>query len=446
MKKEIIGFLAGAAMFLHMGNASAMSLNVQDGDIAELLRSVARMGGINLILDQSVTGQVSLRVENSEPGEVIADVVRARGLSLTKEGNTWIVAGKNNLLGNFASVHVIPVKYAPLQDIRNAVALFLEQGGTKGTTEQKSASKSTSKKSTSDKAGETSSDKPLQDTTKTPSKSNRVLTDISTGSLLVYATAEEAEQIKQLVQQLDVPAKQISIETKVISMSRDDASKLGVQWEWSTLPQYVYSGDDDAERQVFKDSGMAGGIVSFGRGPKGKPYEWQYAATIEAMVSNGKAEVLSRPNITTLQGQEAVINIGGEVPVPTVSTTNSTVTTSIEYRPVGIILRCLPMVNEDGYITSRIHTEVSSPSYVEEMSAYSFQKRSADTMVRLKDGETMVIGGLISSEEVRSMSKVPFLGDIPILGNLFKSIHTSKENSELFIILKAEILKEQGQE
>ncbi|MBQ2410432.1 MAG: pilus assembly protein PilQ, partial [Selenomonadaceae bacterium] len=87
-----------------------------------------------------------------------------------------------------------------------------------------------------------------------------------------------------------------------------------------------------------------------------------------------------------------------------------------------------------------IHTEVSSPQYVEEMNAYSFQKRSADTMVRLKDGETMVIGGLISSEEIKSMSKVPFLGDLPILGNLFKSVHSSVANSEIFIILKAKIV------
>ena len=97
-------------------------------------------------------------------------------------------------------------------------------------------------------------------------------------------------------------------------------------------------------------------------------------------------------------------------------------------------------MNEDGYITSKIHTEVSSPQYVEEMNAYSFQKRSADTMVRLKDGETMVIGGLISSEEIKSMSKVPFLGDLPILGNLFKSVHSSVTNSEIFIILKAKIV------
>ena len=107
----------------------------------------------------------------------------------------------------------------------------------------------------------------------------------------------------------------------------------------------------------------------------------------------------------TLQGQEAIINIGSEVPVPTVSTTNATTTTSIKYREAGIILKCIPQVNEDGFITVKVHTEVSSPLYVSDMKAYRFQKRSADTIVRLKDGETMVIGGLIGSDEARQIEQ-----------------------------------------
>ncbi len=435
-----MGLIVGIGLLLQTENGMAMSLNVQNGEIGELLRSVARMGNINLILDESVRGQISLKLEDEEPAEIIQNVARARGLAITKEGSTWIVAVRGNLDRGFAQVHVIPVKYAPLEDLRQAAAMYFA-GNDNG---KALASATESKKKTSSKAAgsEVASTSTQENANIKPE--NRVLTDVSTGSLLVYGTADDGEAIRQLVKKLDVPASQISIETKVVSMSKENASKLGIQWDWTSLPQYNSSTDDSGNvtRPVFNNSGTAGGIVSFGKGPEGRPYEWQYSATLEALVTNGKAEVLSRPNIVTLQGQEAVINIGGEVPVPKVSTTNSTVTTSIEYRPAGIILKCRPMVNQDGYITSRIHTEVSSPQYVEEMNAYSFQKRSADTTVRLKDGETMVIGGLISSEEIKSMSKVPFLGDIPILGNLFKSIHTSKNNSEIFIILKASVIKD----
>ncbi len=435
-----MGLIVGIGLLLQTENGMAMSLNVQNGEIGELLRSVARMGNINLILDESVRGQISLKLEDEEPAEIIQNVARARGLAITKEGSTWIVAVRGNLDRGFAQVHVIPVKYAPLEDLRQAAAMYFA-GNDNGKalasateSKKKSNSKATGSEVVSTSTQENANIKP----------ENRVLADVSTGSLLVYGTADDGEAIRQLVKKLDVPASQISIETKVVSMSKENASKLGIQWDWTSLPQYNSSTDDSGNvtRPVFNNSGTSGGIVSFGKGPEGRPYEWQYSATLEALVTNGKAEVLSRPNIVTLQGQEAVINIGGEVPVPKVSTTNSTVTTSIEYRPAGIILKCRPMVNQDGYITSRIHTEVSSPQYVEEMNAYSFQKRSADTTVRLKDGETMVIGGLISSEEIKSMSKVPFLGDIPILGNLFKSIHTSKNNSEIFIILKASVIRD----
>ena len=128
------------------------------------------------------------------------------------------------------------------------------------------------------------------------------------------------------------------------------------------------------------------------------------------------------------------------MPVPTLSTTNTTTTTTLSYRQAGIILRYTPRVNADGFITAKVHTEVSSPVYVDELKAYKFQKRSADTMVRLKDGETMVIGGLIGSTESRSLSKVPFLGDLPILGAFFRSVRNSKSESEIMIFLTAHIL------
>ena len=143
-----------------------------------------------------------------------------------------------------------------------------------------------------------------------------------------------------------------------------------------------------------------------------------------------------------MQGKEAVINIGGSVPVPTVSTTNSTVTTSVQYKEAGIILRYTPKASDDGYITAKVHTEVSSPVYVESLKAYRFQERSADTTVRLKNNETMVIGGLIGEEESKSLSKVPFLGDLPILGAFFRNNKNSKTESELMIFLTASVLED----
>ena len=142
----------------------------------------------------------------------------------------------------------------------------------------------------------------------------------------------------------------------------------------------------------------------------------------------------------TVQGREAVINVGSSVPVQKTQTTNSTVTNSVEYRDAGIILKYTPRVNADGTITATIHTEVSTPQYVADLKAYRFNTRSADTTVTVRDGEPMVIGGLIGAEEANAVSKIPFLGDLPILGALFKNHRKSKTESELIIFLTAHVI------
>ena len=124
-----------------------------------------------------------------------------------------------------------------------------------------------------------------------------------------------------------------------------------------------------------------------------------------------------------------------------VDVSNSITTTSVEYHDAGIILKYTPRVNADGTITATIHTEVSTPQYVADMGAYRFNTRSADTTVTVRDGEPMVIGGLIGAEEAKSVSKIPFLGDLPILGALFRNHRKSKSESELVIFLTAKVLE-----
>jgi len=159
------------------------------------------------------------------------------------------------------------------------------------------------------------------------------------------------------------------------------------------------------------------------------------------LVTDGNANVLAKPKIIALNGKEAIINIGDRVPIPTTTTSNNITTTSVTYENVGIILRYTPYINVDGQITAKVHTEVSSPTYVTEMKAYKFTTRSADTEVRLKDGETMVIGGLIGKEELNSIRRVPLLADLPIVGRLFESVSKSRDETEVIIFLTARIVK-----
>ena len=410
-------------------SASANELEAVDVDIRNLLTSVALANNLNIVISDEVQGNVSVKLSNINAQDMIKIIVANNNYTYQFKDNViYISKGDKDI-----NLYTVQINYLELDKIAQTINLMLTGNLT---------------------------DK-IDDKDKKTAINNKVMIDESENTISFYGTLKQYEQIKNFLQEQDKPQKQVSLEAKVTAIQKDAAKDLGVSWEWSKLPQspeheitydtvkHTVINEDGSKEEItdylpvdevtrkWNDDENIPGVIRFGKGVDGYPYEFYYAAKIDALISDGKANILARPNITTIQGKEAVINIGSEVPVPTVSTTNSTTTTSIKYREAGIILKCTPRVNEDGIITVKVHTEVSSPMYVEDMKAYRFQKRSADTIVRLKDGQTMVIGGLIGSDEAKQMSKIPFLGDIPILGNLFKHIQKSKSDTEVMIFLTA---------
>ena len=410
-------------------SVSANELEAVDVDIRNLLTNIALANNLNIVISDEVQGNVSVKLSNINAQDMIKIIAENNNYTYQFKDNViYISKGDKDI-----NLYTVQVNYLELDKIAQTINLMLT-----GNLPDK-----------------------IDDKDKKTAINNKVMIDESENTISFYGTLKQYEQIKNFLQEQDKPQKQVSLEAKVTAIQKDAAKDLGVSWEWSKLPQspeheitydtvkHTVINEDGSKEEItdylpvdevtrkWNDDENIPGVIRFGKGVDGYPYEFYYAAKIDALISDGKANILARPNITTIQGKEAVINIGSEVPVPTVSTTNSTTTTSIKYREAGIILKCTPRVNEDGIITVKVHTEVSSPMYVEDMKAYRFQKRSADTIVRLKDGQTMVIGGLIGSDEAKQMSKVPFLGDIPILGNLFKHIQKSKSDTEVMIFLTA---------
>ncbi|WP_302048234.1 type II secretion system protein GspD [Megamonas funiformis] len=410
-------------------SVSANELEAVDVDIRNLLTSIALANNLNIVISDEVQGNVSVKLSNINAQDMIKIIAENNNYTYQFKDNViYISKGDKDI-----NLYTVQINYLELDKIAQTINLMLT-----GNLPDK-----------------------IDDKDKKTAINNKVMIDESENTISFYGTLKQYEQIKNFLQEQDKPQKQVSLEAKVTAIQKDAAKDLGMSWEWSKLPQspeheitydtvkHTVINEDGSKEEItdylpvdevtrkWNDDENIPGIIRFGKGVDGYPYEFYYAAKIDALISDGKANILARPNITTIQGKEAVINIGSEVPVPTVSTTNSTTTTSIKYREAGIILKCTPRVNEDGIITVKVHTEVSSPMYVEDMKAYRFQKRSADTIVRLKDGQTMVIGGLIGSDEAKQMSKIPFLGDIPILGNLFKHIQKSKSDTEVMIFLTA---------
>ena len=407
--------------------AAPVTIDVTGGDVRSVLLAVARMANIPLVVDDSVTGAVTAHV-TGEGEEVLRLVAAARGIQIERHGAVFLALAPDTRAEN-RRVYTYSVRNGDPEELAHAANLSLTGEGKRAVVSK-----------TNEERLNEGSDSDTQ---------RRVLVDRATNTLLFYGTESEALSVREIISALDVAPQQVSLEARVIAISKQAAKELGVDWSWSSIPQYPKTerGTDGHWQVGERNTGMGGtntpGIIRFGRGPEGVPFEFYYSAAIRALITDGRAKMLARPNITTVQGHEALINIGAEVPVPRVVNANSVTTTGIDYREAGIILRYTPRVTEDGNIVARVHTEVSTPVYVEDLKAYRFQKRSADTTVRLKDGETMVIGGLIDSDESRSLSKIPFLGDIPILGAFFRSVRTARTETELMIFLTAHVLDEE---
>ena len=264
--------------------------------------------------------------------------------------------------------------------------------------------------------------------------SGKIGVDKSTNSLILFGPEAEHQRLCALLKELDTATKQVTLEAKIIALSQEHNKSLGINWSWDTIPQREVNTDDEAEDS---DSGTNtyGGNFKFWRG-----YAFRFNATLNALISQGKAKVLARPRIITIPGRQASIFIGDHIPVQTEKHDSGGYYTATEYLDAGIKLQYQPLISQDGKIvTAKVHTEVSTPVLISELKNYRITSRMADTNVRMYSGQTLVIGGLISEEEQNTLQKIPFLGDLPLLGKLFSN-HTKKRSKvEVMLLLTPHI-------
>ena len=259
----------------------------------------------------------------------------------------------------------------------------------------------------------------------------KISIDPITNSILFSGSSTDEERVRSAIKAMDVATKQITLEAKIISINKEDSKNLGINWNWDKIPQ---NSEDSNNSSNNDDDEDFGGVVHFGAS-----YEFRFNATLNALFANGKAKILATPRIITVPGKEASIFIGDHIPVLTEKIENGITVNTTEYVDAGIKLTYTPLVSEDDMITSAVHTEVSTPTLVSEIKNYKITSRTADTYVRMRNGETLIIGGLINEEEQKNIQKIPFLSNIPILGELFKNRSTTKNKTEVMMILTPHI-------
>lgn len=345
--------------------------------LVEALRALGYKSNKNLIVNGDLDGTIAMHMEDTDFDTVLRALSRSNDFSYE-----YLDDSKQTVLiaptDSMSSIETFKLKHIDPETAAKQIALLTE------------------------------ADKVMAD------KENHTLT-VSGSSSLLY-------QVRQELEKVDVASQQVNIQAMVVELSKGNSRNLGLSYlsnPWS------------------KDTSI-GGYNGF---------KFSVSGQHEETLSNGK--VLARPNVTVFDGRKATILMGDKVPVFTSSSdstdSDSSTTMTVEYKEVGVKLEVLPRINEmdKQTITLVIKPSVSTISqWVESGNnkAPQISERSAETTVRVKNGETILIGGLLKNEEIKSIKQIPFLSKIPILGELFKSRSTEKKDTEVVIAITPKIV------
>ena len=398
------------------GAEGLLTMDFKDADLRNVLRLLAEQNGLNIIAGPDITGEVTVRLRGVTIDEALRNILKANGYSFVKDENIILVQPEQEKGPEVSQyIKVFNLLYVDGQDVQKALEGILSESG-KVQTFSRAMGVSTEGK------------------------------DARSDVLIVSDQPHLLEKVAKVIEELDVPEPQIMIEARIIETIYTKEDRAGIAWP-NTF-QFLYSKLSFEEK--FQSNNQGSGTSSEIIGPA---FEWgrlstkEFQAAIDILSQEQNTKLISNPRITTLNNQEAVIAVTTSVPIQTVNrfsfAAESQDVASYEYIDIGITLKVTPRVNEGSSITMEV-----SPT-VEEISGFTgpveFQvpittKRSTVTNVRVEDGETIVIGGLLKDNRGDTTTKLWLLGDIPLLGNLFRHKAVKEEQSDLMIFITPHII------
>ncbi|OOV87635.1 type II secretion system secretin GspD [Oceanospirillum linum] len=310
-------------------------------------------------------------------------------------------------------------------------------------------------------------DKVINDTSSSSEKAPMTVTkaqfqaDESLNALVIRAEPMVMSEVKSLVSQLDIRRSQVLIEAVIVEVSGSNGEQLGVQWLVGDFENGPVGGTSFGNAGVsgaslISDAVTTGGAATIGKvsgaflGGSGSVDGQDLGLLVQALATTSNANLLSTPSVMTLDNEEAEFVVGQNVPFLTGTTTSSTTTnpfTTISREDVGVTLKVKPQINDDDSVRLEVLQEVSSLVASDNPLATGSadritNKRSIDTTILVSDGETIVLGGLIQDDIQESVSKVPLLGDIPLIGALFRSTQITKTKRNLLVFLRPKIIRD----
>jgi len=460
-----------------------ITIDFKEADIQSVLRILAEKGNVNIVYSRDVVGAITMRL-NEVPWQKAMDVIlKTYGYGYEREGNIITVSPMAKLteqkkaekeLSEVQPVvtEVFTLKYLDANDAKKVIDPQLSPRGKVTVVEMKGKKGWKFGAVVAGAAATSGSAKLERETQQEEARSK---------TLVVSEIPPYMEKIREVLKKIDIMPKQILIETKIVEVSKDKLKDLGFEWgtgatgaESSTITPITIKRTKEEITTERRPSEVIGGhslstqVTPSSFVPKAtgltvantgleilfrKLTGAQFEVILHALEEDVGVNTLSNPRILTLDNQEATILVGTKYPIldSNVSGTDSTTTTSTlkYYQDIGIQLNVVPQISGDKYINMIVHPAVTS--YTDTLKARSssgqitaeypiIQTREAETQVMMKDGETIVIGGLLKDVTSKSKFSVPILGKIPILGLLFTRDTTDTEKIDLLIFITATII------
>jgi general secretion pathway protein D len=264
-----------------------------------------------------------------------------------------------------------------------------------------------------------------------------VVPDTNSNSLIINARPEMMEMIRALIRSLDVVSDQVLIEALIVEASLDSSTRLGIDWA------YTHSLGDGRTGTAQESSGLAAATSGFKYGISGT----NLTALLQALATDQRFNILATPRIFTSNNQPAEINIGQQVPyvISVIENAIGNQTFNYGYLDVGIILDVVPRIAQSGLVTMDVQQTANELQGFTTFNAPIISQRSTTTQVSVQDGQTVIIGGIIRDQTTKTVNKVPILGDLPLIGRLFRSNEKTKSKTELMVFLTPRIVHNAGQ-
>ena len=383
-----------------------ISFDYSEAEVREVIDMLAAKANINIIYSDDVTGTVTISLAKVPFDEAFKTLLNVKGLAAQQVGD--------NILRIAAPATFISEQKKGLQQTRVFFLNYFKAAEMKVQVDAVASAEGRTSKSTPDE---------------------------NNNALIVTDTSLGLDTTARLIRSLDRAPKQVMIEVKLVEVSLDNSFDLGVNWNFKNAGGTTV-GETNLPGPTPGGSTFAGSLTFFG-----KISDYTFNTVVAAAVKKGKAKVLSDPKVATLNNKEATIDITDQVPYTitesAVGSGGATVTTQkVTYVPSSITLKVTPTINSDGRISMHLSPKVSQASGGSSTTPPNTNTRSTETNVIVRDGETIVIGGLIRDSQSDDVYKVPILGDIPLLGMLFRKKSVARKRLELLIFVTPRILED----